>query len=379
MKRDVLIIGNAHDKHLERFIIGLRMQGISYCIDIFDISMRYAEIPTAYLYDNAYIIKRHFYKCLYKIKGLSKILKYFDVIKSFKKIKNNYTIINIQVVTIQSYILLNLLKKDGKYIIVTPWGSDVYRISKSKKIKYKKVYDASEFVCVMNNTKFGDDIINIFHVPNNKCIELCFGSDILDKIMADNTSKDVAKQKMFGTSDCYVITCGYNAAPAQNHINIVEALDRVKNMLPLNTLLVFPVTYAQKADYLFKLESIVKKTGIKYRFLTTYLSDQEIVWLRKGTDLFIHMQQTDAYSSSLHEYLYLKTKIINAEWLSYKELETWGVPYRSSTFETLSKDIVEIINFTTCLVNKQLIDYLVVYSWSYQIREWNKTFNNLLK
>lgn len=379
MNRDLLIVGNAYDRHLERFIRALRVQGAQYSIDIFDISMRYGDIPSTSLYDNAYMVRRHFPGFMYKIGGLSKIAKYFDVRESFKELKQNYKIINIQVVTIQSYILLKLLKKSSIYLITTPWGSDVYRITDSMRKKYQKVYDASEYVCVMPNTKFGDDIIDIFNVSKEKCLELCFGSDVLDRVMVDKIPKDEAKKKMFGTNDNFVITCGYNAASAQNHLHIVDALGQIKEQLPSNTLLVFPLTYAKKAKYLVELEKKVKATGINYKFLTTYLSDQEMIWLRKGTDLFIHMQQTDAYSSSLHEYLYSKTKVINAEWLSYKELETWGLPYKFSTFETLSNDVIAVLNNSDEWVSEDLRKYLIVYSWSYQINEWNKTFEKLLK
>ena len=158
----------------------------------------------------------------------------------------------------------------------------------------------------------------------------------------------------------------------------MDALAQAKSRLPQNTLLVFPLTYAKQNNYLAELEKKVKSIGINYRLLTTYLSDQEMVWLRKSTDLFIHMQQTDAYSSSLHEYLYSKTKVINAEWLSYKELETWGVPYKPSKFETLSEDIVDIVNSPESLINNRLMKYLIVYSWSYQINEWNKILNKLI-
>ena len=108
MKKDILIVGNAHDKHLERFIKGLKGKSFQYSVDIFDISMRYADIPNASLYDNTYTITRHFPKLLYKICGIAKIIKYFDLLRSFKKIGNSYSIINIQVVTIQSYLLLKL-------------------------------------------------------------------------------------------------------------------------------------------------------------------------------------------------------------------------------------------------------------------------------
>ena len=70
MKKDILIVGNAHDKHLERFIKGLKGKSFQYSVDIFDISMRYADIPNASLYDNTYTITRHFPKLLYKICGI---------------------------------------------------------------------------------------------------------------------------------------------------------------------------------------------------------------------------------------------------------------------------------------------------------------------
>lgn len=379
MKKDILIVGNAHDRHLERFIKGLKNQNVLYSIDIFDISMKYEDFTSAGLYDNAYRVHRHFPVFFYKIAGLSKALKYYDLIWSFKEIADFYSIINIQVVTIQSYLLLGLYKKCCKCIITTPWGSDVYRISDSMKTKFQKIYDNSNFVCVLPNTKFGDDVINMFKVPRDKCLELCFGSDVLDRVIADKTQKDDAKRKFLGTADDFIITCGYNASPAQNHFDIINEIAKVKSKLPQNTLLLFPVTYAKKKAYLEELDTRLKATGFRYKLFTTYLTDEEMVWLRKCTDIFIHMQKTDAYSSSLHEYLYCGARVINAKWLSYKELEAWGTPYILSTFESLSNDVVQAATNSKTLTTTKLTEYLKLFSWSYQIAEWKKTFENLIK
>lgn len=153
-------------------------------------------------------------------------------------------------------------------------------------------------------------------------------------------------------------------------IPLFDVLANLKQRLPIKIL--------RRFKDVSELKNQLQSTGLNYRLLSNYLSDQEMIWLRKGTDLFIHMQQTDAYSSSLHEYLYSKTKVINAAWLSYKELETWGVPYKPSTFDTLPNDIIEIINTKRDEVSDQLIKFLIVYSWSYQINEWNKTFEKLI-
>lgn len=376
MKR-ILIIGNRFDKHLTRFIMGLRRLNIKYSIDILDASMRNGESDYDCLYDTVYVVKHTLPAFLYKIPGVSLLCKYYDSRKAFNAISSKYGVISIQYVTLLACILASSLKRVQAKVITAPWGSDVYRMPWSRKWLTRKVFDYSDYVTAMPYTKFGEDIKRIFHVPESKCVPLCFGSDVLDKISESCITKEDAKQQLFGDSQCYVIVCGYNASSAQNHIKIVECITSVKSELPSNTLIVLPMTYAKEASYMNKVKSALEETGINYTVLNEYLSDEDIVKLRKATDLFIHMQTTDAYSSTLHEYLLCGTCVINADWLRYPELERDGCPYLLADFSNLYNVILK------CLRNEAYskpiqIEVLETYKWSVQLELWNNHLLNLV-
>ena len=374
----LLIIGNRFDHHLSRFVTRLRSNRPTFAIDILDASMRTSSSDADELYDNVYCINHTFPELLYKIPFISKILKGLDTIKVFKKIAPKYNTFNIQFITLQSCIIANYLHNYTAKVITTPWGSDVYRISKMWKPFAQKVYDNSDFVCVMPNTKFGNDVKRIYNIPDEKCQPLCFGSDVLDAIANSTLSKNDAKRLFFGNEEPFVIVCGYNAAKAQNHIQIIESLASVKAQLPKNTLIVLPMTYGDRDGYVSFVEDSLNKTGLKFLILKSYLSDEKMVQLRLATDLFIHMQTTDAYSSSLHEYLLCNTKIINGKWLRYDELEQDEIPYTLSDFDTLSTDIVKTINSGTSVRTEALDEVLDSYKWSTQIRRWKIILEELV-
>lgn len=122
-----------------------------------------------------------------------------------------------------------------------------------------------------------------------------------------------------------------------------------------------------------QVKTKLDELGIEYQIYDSYLTDDEVVNLRKSTDLFIHMQVTDAYSSSLQETLICGQKVINAEWLRYKELELLGLPYRLANFENLSASIINELNNERSFVD--ISNVLKQYTWSYQLVEWNKLYN----
>lgn len=371
--KKVLIIGNSHDKHLTRFVKGLRNINIDYNIDILDVSMRQYVCDGKELYNHVFIVKRIYPNFVYRIPLFCKYFKLLDTIKAFKSIVNNYRLINVQFLTIQAGFLFSELKKHGAKLIVTPWGSDIYRVGTLQRWFTKQLINKADYITLMPNSKFGDDVKHQFSIPETKCIPLCFGSDVLDKILNDTKSKNECKKELLGTSDYFCIVVGYNASSAQNHLKIIEALQEVKEQLPPNTIVLFPMTYAKVESYMCQVKTKLDTLGLKYRIFDSYLTDAEVVNLRKSTDLFIHMQVTDAYSSSLQETLICGQKVINADWLRYKELEQRGLPYRLANFENLPSTIInELYN------NHSVIDIskiLKQYTWSYQLIEWDKLYN----
>lgn len=372
--KKILIIGNSHDKHLTRFIKGLRTINVDYCIDILDVSMRQDLCKNKELYNQVFVVRRTFPNYAYKLPVVCKCFKYIDTVRAFNSIACNYKLISIQFLTIQAGFLFNVLKKYGAKLIVTPWGSDIYRIGCIQQWFTKQLINKADYVTLMPNSKFGDDVKAQYSVPENKCIPLCFGSDVLDKIILDSKTKEECKEALLGTSENFCIVVGYNASSAQNHLKIIDALRQIKEKLPSNTVLLFPMTYAKEESYLQQVQSSLENLGIKYRIFDSYLSDEEVVDLRKSTDLFIHMQVSDAYSSSLQETLICGQKVINAKWLRYKELEQLGVPYRLATFDNLSSIIVDVLKEKKSTID--VSEALKQYTWSYQLQKWNILYKN---
>lgn len=368
--KKVLLVGSINDSHIYRFVTSLYQESKEFSIDFFDISVNKAPALHAELFWKIYYIEKHFNSHLYKLPLLRNVLYLIDTKKSFEEIDKEYDIINFQYLTIHSFLFRNLLLKLQGKIVITPWGSDVYRANTLYRFCFRKIYDIADKVCAIRGSKFGDDVISLFHVPESKCVDLCFGSTVLDAVISNNTSREEAKERLFHSSDRYIITCGYNASVAQNHIKIIDAIKSVKNKQPQKALWVFPMTYLKLKGYIEQIDCLLKEIGIDYVILDKFLSDEEMIYLRKSTDVFIHMQVSDAYSSSLHEYLYSGAIVVNAEWLSYKELETDCIPYILANFDNLSEKLIESFTHKPLQMTPSLREALTCYTWSYQIKQW---------
>jgi hypothetical protein len=187
-------------------------------------------------------------------------------------------------------------------------------------------------------------------------------------------SREKAKE-LLGINSKYIITIGYNASESQHHIEIINSISEIKNKLPQNTLLVFPMTYGPRQQ-VGRVEQKLKEQGWDYLIFDKYLSYQEIVNLRKCSDMFIHAQTTDSNSASLAEYLFCQAIVVNASWLRYKHFEQFGEPYYLfSDFKDLPSIIETAIEGGT-KVNNDLIDFLKQYSWAYKTTKWVSLFTN---
>lgn len=370
MIKKILIVGDTSDNHLKRFkkYLNLQEKNNELEFEAFNVNMQHKEK----LFEKNYHLKRHFPSYFYKIKTVHILFEILDCFLSFNY-KEKYDLINIHFLTIESYILLPVYKRVSKKIMISPWGSDVYRIYYKFKSKYQKIYDSADFISVASDIKFKDDVREKFNVPDYKFVNLGFGSEMLDVLIENkNITKTVAKKKLI-MDDSFIITCGYNSSSAHNHLDIIDALVSVKVYLPKNTLLFFPMTYGPKEkDYILDIENKLIKNGFSYKIFNNYLSEEEQLLLRVSTDLFIHIQDTDANSATIQEYLFCKTDIINGDWLRYPHFEKYGMPYYiTESKKHLSNTLKDyFLAEHKIAIPEALIKDIKLNSWSYKIKEW---------
>lgn len=322
--------------------------------------------------------KRKFnFPVIKKIESLYQLRKLF---KSFAYGKN-IDYISIHFVRPLYVLIIDYLKRYSKYIVLTPWGSDVYRINKFEVFFLRWLYSSADYLTGPDD-RFTQDYKRIFDVPQNKILPLCLGSESIEYFIENKKkiSKEEAK-KQLGIGEYYVISCGYNALPVQRHLEIIESIDKIKDQLPSNLLLLFPVTYPQNVEYVTELKKKIRECGLNGMFVEEFLSVEKLFLVRQCTDMFVHIQTSDAGSSSLKEYILLEKKVVNGTWLKLPDLEKNGcVPYYEvNNLNELSSVIIQAYNNQPRLADIEALEIIEKKQWKIVINDWIRLFTGEYK
>ena len=363
----VLFVGILNHGHNQRLVSHLREIRPNARVDFLASSV--VDVPESVLasISNLYVAKHN----------NNPFLKFINTLRLLKQIKSNkYDIVSIQSAHYYCYFYLRYLRKMSSVILLTPWGSDVYRSKGIKQVFVKKLFKSVDKVSIANN-QFGEHVRTLYRLPIEKTVCLDIGSDAIDFICdnINNVSREDAKH-YFNCSDKYIITCSYNGLTTHRHSYIINAINQIKNELPDNLVLFFPFTYCATKEYANDLKQQLKDYNLDYLFFEEYLSVKELFYLRRAADMFIHIQPTDANSQSLQEYLLCGAKVVNGEWLRYSELESDGkVPYfLVQSLESLNKDILYAYKSAPINVSTETIDYIKSYGWKAWIVKWDAFF-----
>ena len=374
----VLFVGQIYDHHLRRVISRLKEENPNAIIDVFSLN------GTRPLTDDIKDLVRNWYfpfkqEHVTKFTSLKVAVAYLFKSRNLLRLiaqKEHYDCVNIHFPLFFYAYIIKELKSLSNTLLITPWGSEVYRPQGWKLKLTKRVFDAADKVCGIGN-RFNSDVQRIFNIPSEKFVYLDIMSDSIDAMAEYRGTVEEAK-RYFSVENSYVITCGYNASPAQQHEEIIDSINSVKDRLPPKLVLFFPMTYSKVDSYMQHIKNKLGQTGIPYRIFEDYLTQEELVYLRNSTDMFVHMQKTDANCSSLQEYIICKKKIVNCSWIRYGELEQFGsVPYFiANDFDSLGQDILDAIAAPAKEIPQGLLDMLIGGGTKEMIKKWDAFFNS---
>ena len=234
------------------------------------------------------------------------------------------------------------------------------------------------FVMSSDNPRFKEQLKQLLNIPEAKFVQCDFGSEMIDNICNSPITQDEAK-KHFGIGSQYTIVCGYNGGVAQNHLKVIQSIVQVRDRLPHDLKLILPMTYNATAPYINKIRHLLNDNHLDYIILTDYLSNTDMVFLRKCADMFIHAQNTDANSVSLAEHLLCGNVVINASWLRYENRETYGIPYYLfDNFNELPSVIVKGYNGGS-IVSDKLKQSIKEEGWDCKISQWMDVYRRIIK
>lgn len=294
-----------------------------------------------------------------------------------------YDIVNVQFPNIfMTYVYPYLRAMAGK-LVLTPWGSDILRRDKKYLKHLAGLYQKADYIATGTKTPLGKRIIEELKVDPAKMVGNFFGSDLVDYALKSGASisTDQAKER-FGLSGRYVITCGYNRREPQRHKAMIAAIDGVRDRLPENLSLLFPMSYGAdtRSDYVDECKEECRIRNLPAVFVTEYQSVEDLYVLRMATDLFVHVQTTDASSGSVKEYILCDKKIVHGSWIKYDELEAYKplFYFPVDRLEDLGEVIVKACYSEKIAIPQEVLDFVKNGGWERKSTRMNSFFMSIV-
>ena len=289
-------------------------------------------------YEYAFLSGKNYYKdgnLVYQGNNKSnKLARIIETLRLLNKVDvQTFDIVHIHFLW-PTYLFYRRIFK-GRKVVVTFWGSDLYRIPKGSKLRkfmQRGILKHADAITVVSKKMirdfqetFGFEDKPIFVTKLPVLVDL----QIIDTL--DQQAIELFKERYQIQRDDIILTLGYSADPRKNHEYMInEVLELNKNIK--NIFAFLPMTYGNK-EHREKIkkycEETFQKHGVKYAVLENFMSDQEVAILRKTTDIMVNVQDTDALSASMEESLYAGSIVINGAWLNYDELLEDGAYYET--------------------------------------------------
>ena len=300
-------------------------------------------------------------------------------------LKQRFDIVDIHFPNRHIKFAMPFVKMMTKNIVITPWGSDVLRVETEKTIKELcKVYAKAKYVTLSKDSQIGQCAMEKFKVNPEKMVKLGWGGEFFDYVQenSERVTSEVAKAR-FGLSGKYVITCGYNTQREQRHEQIIDAIFGVRDQLPDNLVLLFPFTYGRTAwsdEYTEGLKEKCRELGLDFIAVEEHLDMLDLLKLRMSTDIFVHIQTTDAGSRCVMEYVACNKKVVHGSWIKYAYLEDYkpSCYFPVDRIENVGKCIVDAYHSTVSALPKEVKTVIMERGWNYKMTLWNTFFESLV-
>lgn len=294
-----------------------------------------------------------------------------------------YDIINIHFAKPVLLRIMPGLARSSKSIVITPWGSDVLRIEGENALeRMRRIYGFATCVTCDINSQLGTAVVEKFKFDSKRMHPLRFGLDYVDFIEDVSPSKttDEAKAR-FGLSGRYVITCGYSTAPSHRHEAIIDAVDSIREELPKNLILLFPFTYGWGSEqYVQSIKDKCSSLNLDAVFVEEYLGLEDLYTLRMATDMFVHVQTTDAGAACVMQYILCHKKIVHGSWMKYVDLEQYKplFYFPVERMEDLGKVILDAYQSKGIDIPDGVISTIMGRGWNKEIKKWDELFSSMV-
>lgn len=383
-KYSMLVVGyKCYPGHLADYIRNLKK--VNPSVDISLVTTRdLCEMTEDLVRNTSHIFRIR----LYGGKGafVRKMVDVLRIVRFFARLSltHRYDFVNIHYPIPRISHVIPWMKRMTDHLMITPWGSDVLRVDASYAIeRMRRIYDAASCVMVDPDTQLGVEIKTKFKCSPAKILQIAWGMEYVDFIQKENPTETVDESKeRFGLNGKYVITCGYNSRLEQRHNAIIDAIAKIKDNLPKNLILLFPFTYGKQPwmGYSRSLLERCSENGLTGMVINEFLSYRDLYMLRNATDMFVHVQTTDAASSCVMQYILCNKKIVHGSWIKYNDLERVQPRFffPVERMEDLDRVILSAYQSDKIVFSQELIDLIMSRGWTERMKKLNAYCESVL-
>lgn len=372
--KKILIIGNADSVFVKQYCENL-IKTHRYKIYLLT---RNNSIYTKY-YTNVGINVIHYVRSYEG--GKERLYKFLvRTVHQVKQYSKEFDIIHVHYVDRVVLTLAKVFGKNGAKVIVSYWGSDIFRkkdIAFQKEEKVLERADVITFVTKEMEKVFEKKYCGKFQ---DKLKIIDFGLSAIDEMDKLSVSEREKIRKEIGINKNEVaIAIGYNGIKEQQHLQVIRAIKQLNSDLRENIYLYLHMSYGvSDKEYIRQIERELIDLGCRYNISYKYMDSYDIARLRSAIDIFINAQTTDALSASMLEYLYSGCIVMNPKWLTYEFLEENKIEYTEyKDFYDLKIKLEKILlekkyNIHDIKHTREIISKF--YSWSNVIKKWEDIY-----
>lgn len=294
----------------------------------------------------------------------------------------DYDVVDIHFYSLFYNQIIPDIKKKKKSLIIMIWGSDFYRASE-KELEQKRLgFEAADIIHVESDSVKADFLKKLPEYEH-KIFVVQFGLNQLEWIKRANEhpivptliGRDIFENKL-------IVTCGYNGSKGQQHLRMIEAINHQENSVKQRIHLIIPFTYGGDEEYKKQIITSLNKTDVTYTMLDKRLSDEQLVELRRISQIAVNIQVTDSFSASIQEHFMAGSVQIIGKWLPYDVFYKQGMYAVTISLEELPSCIADVITNYSYYKNKCESNSDLEYkfsSWDYVVPRWESMYRTLNK
>lgn len=373
MKRNLLIISNADSVYIKQYVEQLIKYSNDNEYSIYLLTRNNEVFSSRYSELGVNII--HYVRNY--AGGKERLYKF--LLRTKHKVKNygvKFDYIHVHFVDRITLTLAKVLSNEKTKIIVSYWGSDIYRkgeLAFTKEEPLLKYADKITFITEDMHSKFCNIYGDIF---NNKCSIIDFGLEVIDKLAGMKEGDQLSARQEFGFGDeDIVIAVGYNINKEQQHLEVINSLGNLPGYFRHKICFYLHFGYGCETEgYVDSLIKEMERFNFRYVISRKFMDASEIAKLRCAVDIFINAQVTDALSASMLEYIYAGKIVINPVWLKYKLLDENNIKtciYNEfSELPFILKEVIEKGKLKSDVIEHNKRVLYEIYSWQKAIKRW---------